>query len=314
MADPIRVTKCSTENTELQLPSHVSIVGGLDDYIQTKLDVFNTTTIANRISALSNVYLGKTATAVKATADANGLNIASNYVKKTDTIANASHAVNADKADEATNDSQGNSIINTYARKSGSEPNLKAGSATTADKATSAVYDDWTGSDGPRKIQQYFIGAGATGSRLTLKRGTGAEVSIDMPDTTYQNATTSKAGLMSTVDKTKLDGIETNAQNFVAKIYYPADGPYFGNAANITDQGVYVLQDAAHWIGIPKACTSTTFLLVFDMGFTDPKTVNQWLFNEHNNIANLWFRAINNGTPKGWHVYSSTPVEERTSV
>lgn len=53
------------------------------------------------------------------------------------------------------------------------------------------------------------------GSNVTLTPdATNDKVTIDVTDTTYSNATTSVDGLMSASDKTKLDGIATNANNY----------------------------------------------------------------------------------------------------
>lgn len=57
------------------------------------------------------------------------------------------------------------------------------------------------------------------GSNVTLTPDTtNDKVTIAAKDTTYSNATTSTAGLMSTTDKTKLDGVESNAQENVIEI------------------------------------------------------------------------------------------------
>ena len=52
------------------------------------------------------------------------------------------------------------------------------------------------------------------GSNITLTPDTaGDKIIISAKDTTYTNATTSKDGLMSSEDKTKLDGIDEEANN-----------------------------------------------------------------------------------------------------
>lgn len=55
------------------------------------------------------------------------------------------------------------------------------------------------------------------GHKITLTPSTGTATTITIPDnnTTYSAATTSAAGLMSAADKTKLDGIAANANNYI---------------------------------------------------------------------------------------------------
>ena len=53
------------------------------------------------------------------------------------------------------------------------------------------------------------------GKTGTITKADIVALGIPAQDTTYSNATTSAAGLMSASDKTKLDGIETGANNYV---------------------------------------------------------------------------------------------------
>lgn len=53
-----------------------------------------------------------------------------------------------------------------------------------------------------------------SGSTITLTGSDGATTSVADSNTTYSNATTSTAGLMSASDKSKLDGIAANANNY----------------------------------------------------------------------------------------------------
>lgn len=50
-----------------------------------------------------------------------------------------------------------------------------------------------------------------SGNTITLTGSDGSTLSVTDSDTTYEEATTSKAGLMSAADKAKMDGIEANA-------------------------------------------------------------------------------------------------------
>ena len=55
-----------------------------------------------------------------------------------------------------------------------------------------------------------------SGHSVQLHKGDGSYESVTVPDnnTTYSNATTSSSGLMSNTDKSKLDGVATNANNY----------------------------------------------------------------------------------------------------
>lgn len=86
-------------------------------------------------------------------------------------------------------------------------------------------------------------GAGATS--LTQ---TGNTIEIRSTDTQYNDATTSTAGLMSTTDKTKLDGISTGAD--VTPSWVPATDPSYlvahpsiTEAADVNNSGGTVIQD-----------------------------------------------------------------------
>ena len=63
------------------------------------------------------------------------------------------------------------------------------------------------------------------GSGATTVSQEGSTITIDSTNTQYSNATTSAAGLMSSTDKTKLDGIATNAD--VTPSWVPATDPSY---------------------------------------------------------------------------------------
>lgn len=100
---------------------------------------------------------------------------------KLDTTAKAASASTADSATKATSDASGNNIANTYATKA---------SAIT--------------------------GLSVSGKTITYTKGNGTTGTITTQDTntTYSEATTSAAGLMSAADKTKLNGIATGANAY----------------------------------------------------------------------------------------------------
>lgn len=206
----LQVSKFSVENNDLLLPSHVSLVSGLSDFLNYNLAEFNNNTIASAIGNLSKVYLGINANAVsatKATNDGDGKKISTTYYKKTDTVANATNAVNAVKA---TQDSNGNVIIDTYITKSDVVTDAK-----NAVAATYATYDS-ANTNTRNAIRDYIIGVKATNDNhgLTFTRGTGETSTFSIADTTYDIATFDKAGLMSAIDKVKLDTIDSYAQAF----------------------------------------------------------------------------------------------------
>lgn len=78
-----------------------------------------------------------------------------------------------------------------------------------ADTATKATQD----SAGQQINTTYIKGLSVSGKTITYTKGDGKTGTITTQDTntTYSNATTSAAGLMSASDKTKLDGIATGA-------------------------------------------------------------------------------------------------------
>ena len=249
----VNVTNCSTENTDIRLPSHVDIVDGLDDRIQSKIDVFNNTTLATKISALSNTYLGKTANAVsatKATNDGDGNKISTTYYKKSDKV---SSAANADFATEAERDHNGNVIIDTYVTKTDVINN-----AQNAVAATFATYDS-ENANTRNAIRDYFIGVQATNNNhgITFTRGTGQTTTISIADTTYQNATATNAGLMSADDKTALTRLVGPTH------IYPAND-FGGDFNNINVSGFFTVRDIASWNHRPAGTsTASHALLVF---------------------------------------------------
>ena len=75
------------------------------------------------------------------------------------------------------------------------------------------TYNDFTGASASVAGASGLVPAPAAGNNDEFLRGDGTWATPK--DTTYSNATTSTAGLMSSQDKTKLDGIANNANNYV---------------------------------------------------------------------------------------------------
>ena len=195
------------EGQTIELPSHVDLVSGLSDYVDNKIDAYDQGTLSTRIAGLSSVYLGindkakdsdkadYATGAGRATADGAGNNIEGTYYKKTETVT------------RATNDSEGNAIHTTYAKINGWIEEAKhATLASGADRATL----DGTGAN---IANTYIKGLTVSGTTITYQKGNGQTGTITTKDTTYANATSAAAGLMSSDDKIKLNGIAAGATN-----------------------------------------------------------------------------------------------------
>ena len=76
--------------------------------------------------------------------------------------------------------------------------------------ATKATQD----SQGQPINTTYIKGLSVSGRTLTVTKGDGANSTLTTQDTTYGVVTTSANGLMSAIDKTKLNGIANNANNY----------------------------------------------------------------------------------------------------
>ena len=82
---------------------------------------------------------------------------------------------------------------------------------------TSGVVAKALGDKNGKDLSSYIADAQIDDHKITLTKGDGTPVEITVPDndTTYSEATTSDAGLMSAADKTKLDAIPTNSLGYV---------------------------------------------------------------------------------------------------
>lgn len=94
-----------------------------------------------------------------------------------------------------------------------------ATNATNATNATKATQD----SAGQQINTTYIKGLSASGTTITYTKGDGTTGTITTQDTTYSAATTSANGLMSSSDKTKLNGISTSAKNIVVSSTQPTN-------------------------------------------------------------------------------------------
>ena len=126
--------------------------------------------------------------------------------------------------DCAERDIQGRKIVDTYATKGEIPTELPANGgnasyATTAGNANKCN-NHTLGCDVPANADftntwpsAYIATISKSGNTLTITPNTGS--AITFTNTTYSNATQSAAGLMSSTDKTKLDGL--NGDNYLAK-------------------------------------------------------------------------------------------------
>lgn len=81
----------------------------------------------------------------------------------------------------------------------------------TIDVGVKKVNDVAPDADGNVAIEDYITGASINGKTITLNFKDGTSQTLTTQDTTYPEATTSTAGLMSASDKTKLAGIAIGA-------------------------------------------------------------------------------------------------------
>lgn len=87
--------------------------------------------------------------------------------------------------------------------------------------STSGVVNKAMGDKNGKEITTYLANASIDDHKLTLTKGDGTPVEITIPDkdTTYNEATTTDAGLMSAADKAKLDGMDASLANKADKTH-----------------------------------------------------------------------------------------------
>ena len=96
------------------------------------------------------------------------------------------------------------------------------------------------------KIRKFFtdikaavVGLSISGKTITYTKADGTTGTLTTQDTTYSNATTSAAGLMSAADKTKLNGIAAGAQvNSVTGVKGNAESTYRTGQVNLTPANI----------------------------------------------------------------------------
>lgn len=119
------------------------------------------------------------------------------------------------------------------------------------------TYEDFTGATASVAGASGLVPAPGVGKNTSFLRGDGTWA---VPhDTTYSNATTSTAGLMSSQDKTKLDGIAENANNYTHPTTSGNKHIPSGGAAN--QALVWSADGTAQWKVIDITTTSGTLPL-----------------------------------------------------
>lgn len=129
--------------------------------------------------------------------------------------------------------------------------------------ATAVTKSDITSLGIPGEAGEYLTySLSKSGSTITLTGSDGSKTSVTDSDTntTYSNATTSSAGLMSAADKTKLDGIASGANAYV----HPSATAYASGLYKITTNNLGHVTSATEVtktditkLGIPSENTDT---------------------------------------------------------
>lgn len=139
-----------------------------------------------------------------ATGTKNGLLSSSDFTKLAGIEANANHYVHPTSAGNKHIPSGGSA---------GQILRWSASGTAVWGNDVNTTYNNFTGASASVAGASGLVPAPAAGKNDEFLRGDGTWATPK--DTTYSNATTSTAGLMSSQDKTKLDGIANNANNYV---------------------------------------------------------------------------------------------------
>lgn len=189
-------------------PNDVVFVGGGEDKVTISLDEGNITTIGTITASGGNSGNWNTAYADRNKWDggSTGLNAATG---RTSLGLGTLATLNTVDAATITNNSVGAAELNVSGNGSSGQVLTSDGDGTFSWTAKTTNTDTVTsvGVSGSEVTGTVTLTAG---NNVTLTQ-TGNTIEIRSNDTTYSNATTSTAGLMSTTDKSKLDGIESGA-------------------------------------------------------------------------------------------------------
>lgn len=111
-----------------------------------------------------------------------------------------------------------------------------------ADTATKATQD----SAGQQINTTYIKGLSVNGKTVTYTKGNGSTGTITTKDTTYSNATTSAAGLMSAADKKSLDGLVTKVGDDPVSSQINGYAAPISHASSATTYGVSSASNYGH--------------------------------------------------------------------
>ena len=155
--------------------------------------------------------------------------------------------------------------------------NFKAGSNVTITgsgtditiAATNTTYSQATAST----AGLVKIGYTESGKNYPVELNSSGQMYVNVPwtdnNTTYSAATTSAAGLMSAADKTKLDGIAANANNYTYTLPLAASGTRGGIKIGYTASGANIpvqLSSEKAYVALTKTAVTTA------LGYTPPTT------------------------------------------
>lgn len=151
---------------------------------------------------------------------------------------------------------------------------------------------------------------------------------VPATDTTYSEATTSVAGLMSASDKTKLDGTYTGEQvdellNGFANVNHNHDTAYISKSLQMTsDTGDVAVNWSNQDVVAKIKALPTGMCTAYAKNATtnNPKTTESWRFIVHKTSSvygwvqafgssgSMYIGYVDNGTWKGWKcIYDATP-------
>jgi len=109
----------------------------------------------------------------------------------------------------------------------------------------------------------YIKGISVSGTTVTLTKGDNTTSTVTTQDTTYDVATTSADGLMSSTDKSKLDGIANGANNYSLPAASGSDlgGVKVGNNISVANDGTISLTstNVTNALGYTPPTTDTTY-------------------------------------------------------
>lgn len=104
-----------------------------------------------------------------------------------------------------------------------------------------------------------ITGLSVSGKVITYTRGNGSTGTITTQDTTYSNATTTAAGLMSAADKTKVDKIATNLVNGTGTKSLKGAGANYASGENAVALGSTAAALGADAIALGPATTASGY-------------------------------------------------------